>query len=102
MEKLPLLSVFEFRETLPEIDVAVTVTPWTGRLSGPVTLPRMTSVVWADRSRPMIEATTTAMRDSRRRTFTAPLLGGTGACGGPSTFHLGLDKSTYGGPVRAV
>jgi hypothetical protein len=35
------------RETLPEIEVAVTVTPWMGRLSGPVTLPRMTSVVCA-------------------------------------------------------
>src|SRR4051812_21724226 len=55
----------------PEIDVAVTVTPCTARLSGPVTLPRMTSVVWAARSPPASDAATTAIRDSRRRAFTA-------------------------------
>src|SRR4051812_3817650 len=106
MEKLPFLSVFEFRETLPEIDVAVTVTPWMGRLSGPGNVARITAVVWAGpvvwrgspagvgghRWRRLTEPARTGWRDSRRRRYTAPLLGGGGACGG-RTFFRGLDGS---------
>ena len=43
----PFLSVRAFRLTFPEIDVAVTVTFSSARLSGPVTRPRMMSVCCA-------------------------------------------------------
>ena len=44
MVKRPFLSVRALRVTLPLSDVTVMVARSTGRLSGPVTRPRMTSL----------------------------------------------------------
>src|SRR5688572_2547645 len=47
MVNRPSLLVRAVRLTAPDTEVAVTWTPSIGRLSGPVTRPRMTSVCWA-------------------------------------------------------
>ena len=49
--KRPDLSVVVVLETFPRYDVALTLALPTGSESGPVTCPRMTSDVWALRTR---------------------------------------------------
>src|SRR6187431_3049978 len=75
MVNRPSRFVRAVRLTLPENDVTVTSTSLTGRLSGPITRPRMTSACWAAalRGATAKPARQAASRMNKQRRFTGNL-----------------------------